>query len=242
VYRAYELPHRYLPFFSFFTLTEAVWPLFILGLVAAYRKFRTERREFIPALLILAWFLFPFLYGTLRTPPMYDGMRHFLFMLPPLFIFSGLAFEFLFEKLNRLWLNIALVAILLAPGIAGIIQLHPYEYAYYNAFIGGTAGAFRHYETEYWLTCYKQAVEQLDGMVAGPVTLYVHREAYIAAMYAAAGTTVLDERGNENQIHSGDYILINTRTNEDRKAFHDAPTILAVGRAGATFCVVRRIP
>ncbi|HEX2696555.1 MAG TPA: hypothetical protein VHM28_02530, partial [Anaerolineales bacterium] len=67
-------------------------------------------------------------------------------------------------------------------------------------------------------------------------------EAYIAATYASGGITVLDERGNEGQIKSGDYILVNTRGNEDRKAFHDAPVILTVGRMGATFCVIKQVP
>jgi hypothetical protein len=43
-------------------------------------------------------------------------------------------------------------------------------------------------------------------------------------------------------IHSGDYILVNSRTNEDRKTFHDAPVVFEVGRDGAVFCVVKQIP
>jgi hypothetical protein len=53
---------------------------------------------------------------------------------------------------------------------------------------------------------------------------------------------VLDERGNQNQIHSGAYVLINTRSNEDLKTFRDAPSVLSIGRAGAVFCVIKRIP
>jgi hypothetical protein len=53
---------------------------------------------------------------------------------------------------------------------------------------------------------------------------------------------VLDERGAKDQIQSGDYILVNTRTNEDRQTFHDAPVLLTVERAGATFCIIKRAP
>ena len=121
-------------------------------------------------------------------------------------------------------------------------RLHPYEYAYYNSFVGGTGGAFRVYETDYWLTCYKEAVEQLNGYAPRPANLYVHREAYIAANYAAEGIAVRETRGNLNAIVSGDYVLVNSRTNEDRKTFHDAPVVSEVGREGATFCVVRQVP
>jgi hypothetical protein len=121
-------------------------------------------------------------------------------------------------------------------------QLHPYEYTYYNSLVGGTGGAFRTYETDYWLTCYKEAVEQLNSLAPRPANLFVHREATIAAGYAADGITVRDERGNLSAIQAGDYLLVNTRTNEDRKTFHDAPVVLEIGRGGATFCVVKQVP
>ncbi len=242
VYRAYDLPRRYLPFFLIFTLTEFVWPFFILGCFAVFRKLKNDFNKLIQVLLIILWFVIPFAYAVISQPPMYDGMRHFLFILPPIFIISGFAFDFLFKLINLRWIKIFLIMIPLIPGVYGISQLHPYEYTYYNSFIGGTAGAFRHYETDYWLTCYKEAVNQFNLKKEQPVKLYVHREAEVAQPYAAKNVTVLDERGAENQIQPGDYILINTRTNEDRKTFRDAPTVLDVGRAGATFCVIKEIP
>ncbi len=241
-YRAYDLPLRYLPFYLVFTLTEPVWPLFFLGLAAAYLKLKNDFRKLAQALLILAWFVIPLAYDLWRRPPNFDGMRHFLFMLPPLFIFAGFAFDFLFEKINKTWVRAALILIMLAPGVYGIIQLHPYEYAYYNSFVGGTRGVFRSYETDYWLTCYKQAVEEFDQIAPRPATLYVHREAEVAAPYAANGINIIDERTSFNQIHSGDYILVNSRTNEDRSTFRDAPVILTVGRVGVPFCVIKKIP
>jgi hypothetical protein len=142
---------------------------------------------------------------------------------------------------NRV-VNIVIIAAILLPGLVGIARLHPYEYTYYNSFIGGTSGAFRHFETDYWLTCYKEAVQAFNRMETQPVKLYVHREAQVAQPYAAGNVTILDERGAKAEIKSGDFILVNTRTNEDRQTFHDAPALLAVGRAGATFCVIKGIP
>lgn len=242
IYHAFDLPRRYLPFFLLFTLTEIIWPLFFLGLIAAYRKVKNDLPKLIEVWLILAWFIIPLAYAVVSRPPIYDGMRHFLFILPPIFILTGFAFDYLFKLIKSKWINSLLVMVLLVPGIYEAAQLHPYEYTYYNSFIGGTAGAFRHYETDYWLTCYREAVEQINQIGTLPIRLYVHREADVAQPYAAQNVTVLDERGAEDQIRSGDYILVNTRTNEDRKTFHDAQTILTVGRAGATFCVVKEIP
>jgi 4-amino-4-deoxy-L-arabinose transferase-like glycosyltransferase len=242
VYRAYDLPRRYLPFFLVFALTEVVWPLFLIGLLRAVRSLRSEARPSTMAVLILAWLVVPLTYAMILRPPLYDGMRHFLFILPPVFIFAAIGLDGLLALLGRPWLGAALSIALLIPGIQGALQLHPYEYAYYNSFIGGTGGAFRHYETDYWLTCYREAVLALDRSISGPATLFVHREPDVALPYASPNWKVVEQRGAASEIRSGDYLLVNTRTNEDRQDFRDAPVILSVGRAGAAFCVVKRIP
>jgi hypothetical protein len=123
----------------------------------------------------------------------------------------------------------------------GIIRLHPYEYTYFNSLIGGTAGAFRRYETDYWLTCYKESVERLADVTTGPSRIFVHREASVAAPFAQPGMSILDARGAADEIRAGDYLLISTRTNEDLRVFRNAPTVLSVGRAGAVFCIVKAV-
>jgi hypothetical protein len=251
VYRAGELPHRYLPFLLATTLTEPVWFLFMFGLVIGYWKIHTNRlyktKYFVSLTLILAWLLILIAYVLLRRPAMYDGFRHFLFILPPVFIFIGFAFEFIFERIKTsslaiYWIRAVLLIVLIAPGAIGIIQLHPYEYAYYNSFVGGTDGAFRKYETDYWLTCYKEAVEQLNQTTSAPINLFVKREAYIAAAYANSNINVRDLRDATDQVQAGDYVLVNTRTNEDRSTFKDAPIVIEIKRGDATFCIVRQIP
>jgi hypothetical protein len=271
VYRAGELPRRYLPFMLATTLTEPVWPLFLGGLFIGYFKLlkqnrnlstnlrevtaeedwralrssldaATIRNSLISLTLILLWFAIPVAYVLLRRPSMYDGLRHFLFILPPVFIFAGIALEFLFDRLAISWLRAGLILILIAPGIAGIFQLHPYEYTYYNSFLGETSGVFRRYETDYWLTCYKEAVEKLNQTVSNPADLYVHREAYIAAYYANNNINVQELRGALDEVKPGDFILVNTRTNEDRKVFNEAPIVLQVARGDAIFCTMRQIP
>ena len=247
VYRAGELPRRYLPFLLTTTLTEPTLPLFMIGILVAYRNIfrkKEERKNLIQLSLILSWFVILVAYVLVRRPAMYDGMRHFLFILPPLFIFSGFAFQFLLDHLDPLWLRASFGILLIFPGINGIIQLHPYEYTYYNSFIGGTSTAFRNYETDFWLTCYKDAVEQLDETTTHPIKLFVKREAYIAATYANENINVQDLRGAANKVTSGDYVLVNTRTNEDEDhtSFKNAPTVIEIKRGDATFCIIRKIP
>jgi hypothetical protein len=158
-------------------------------------------------------------------------------MLPPLFIFAGFAFEKIFEISRSRWSAILPTLLLLAPGIYGFIQLHPYEYAYYNSLAGNP---FRHYETDYWLTCYKEAIEQFDAPPGA--NLFVKREPYIAEYYAGKGIVIRDYRAEFGQIQSGDFVLVNTRANEDIKTFKDAPTVLQIERNHAIFCEIKQIP
>jgi hypothetical protein len=198
-------------------------------------------KKSVSVTLVLLWFAIVAGYVLFRRPTMYDGIRHFLFILPPIFIFAGLTFEFLAARLPS-WLYASAVLLVLLPGIAGLIRLHPYEYTYYNSFIGGTGQAFRQYETDYWLTCYKGAVETLNRNVHEPIDLFVHRESYIAAYYAADNIRVHDLRGALDDVKPGNYILVNTRTNEDRRVFKDIPELLEIQRAGALFCTIKQIP
>ena len=73
-----------------------------------------------------------------------------------------------------------------------------------------TDGAFRNYETDYWLTCYKEAVEKLNEITHGQVNLFVKREAYVAAPYADVNIAVTDLRNAVTPPRSGDYVLVNT--------------------------------
>jgi hypothetical protein len=250
VYRAGELPRRYLPVMMSLTFTEPVWILFISGVVIGYWKLlkdesRARVGKLVTASLILSWFIILVLYVIIRKPAMYDGIRHFLFIVPPIFIFSGFAFEFLFDLLSGLgynWLYAGIVALIVLPGLLAIARLHPYPYTYYNSFAGVTSNAFRKYETDYWLTCYKDAVEELNSSTTGPLTLFVHREAYIARYYARENITVRDQRGAGDQVQSGDFILASSRTNEDRRIFKDIPAVIQIKRGDAQFCTIGRIP
>ena len=251
VYRASELPRRYLPVMLGITLTEPVWILFLVGVMAGFWKLWEDRSSkragnLVTAVLTLSWFFIPVLYVLIRKPAMYDGIRHFLFIVPPVFIFTGFAIEFIVEflriKIALIWLYAGLFLFLFLPGLLAIARLHPYEYTYYNSFVGGTDNAFRQYETDYWLTCYKDAVEKLNSSTAEPADLFVHRDAYLAEYYAMSNITVHEQRGAASQVKSGDYLLVNSRTNEDRRILKDIPPVIEILRGRALFCTIGRVP
>lgn len=245
VFRADEMPRRYIPFMLAATLTEPTWVLFFLGLGTGFWKFVKDRgnsRLRVSLLLTLLWLVLVLIYVMVMQPAVYDGLRHFLFILSPTFVFVGFAFEWIGRYVRNNWLHAGTVLLILSPGMIGIHQLHPYEYTYYNSFVGGTGGVFRSYETDYWLTCYKEAVEAFEETIDQPVNLFVRREPYIAEYYAGESITVKGLRDSAADVQAGDYILVNTRTNEDRSTFRDAPPVLQVSRGDAIFCVIKKVP
>lgn len=239
-YRADEIPRRYLPQLLLWTLTEPVWMLFIFGTITAFWK--SNNRQRLALGLVMLWFLIPLAYVLLRRPSLYDGYRHFLFILPPIFVFAGFAIEKIFTWLQKNGLRFAFALSVLCFGIAPAVQLHPYQYAYYNSFAGGVSGVFRRYETEYWLTCYREAVLQFNEMAPAGARLFVRREPYIAAYYASPQIVIRDFRREQNDMQSGDYYLANTRSNEDLRFLRGEPNIVEVSRMGATFCVIKQMP
>lgn len=239
-YQAGEIPRRYFPVLLAYTLTEPTYLLAALGLGFGFWK--SDRKKQLSLAILLFWFGILFTYILLRRPAMYDGYRHFLFILPPLFIFAGFAFEAIFNWLKQSCKKATLTIAILAFGLLPIAQLHPYQYAYYNNFAGGVGGVFREYETEFWLTCYREAVLGLNQIADEGTQLFVRREPYIAAYYAGANITVRDFRTEQKDMKSGDYYLVNTRSNEDLKFLRDEPAVLDVSRMGATFCLIKQVP
>ena len=95
-------------------------------------------------------------------PTHYDNFRHVLFFIPPIFLFSGLAIERLFAKIRSRWLQGMIAVLMIIPGVYSIVDLHPYQYIYYNNYVGGVEGAFRKFESDYWWTSFKDATEFIN--------------------------------------------------------------------------------
>ncbi|MFN8413159.1 MAG: hypothetical protein U0Z26_12300 [Anaerolineales bacterium] len=241
-YHGYDLPRRYFPTLLLTTLTEPTWILFALGLVIAFVRSFQQKVDRAKLGTLFLWFgiMIALLVGV--NPPNSDGYRHYLFMLPPVFLFAGFGINELLKRITPQWGKALAAFLLLLPALFNDVTLHPYQYAYYNSFIGGTKSAFRSYETDYWLTCYKEAVQDFNVKAPQDAVLFVKREPYIAAYYTRADIKVLDFRTDLKQAKSGDFVLINSRTNEDLQTMKGDPIYLEVARSGATFCVIKQIP
>ncbi len=80
---------------------------------------------------------------------------------------------FCISYLPRVWLRLALSAIVLLPGILGTVSLHPYEYIYYNSFVGGVRGANGVYELDRWCLSLREGMRSIDNIASPGASIIV---------------------------------------------------------------------
>ncbi len=239
LYKAADLPRSYFPTLLSLQLTEPMLVLLAIGIVACVWLWgRKQYRE--PAALSLAWFLAPALLIIGWGSPIYDNGRQLYFLLPPLFLLAGIGLEKLFTLVTQPAVHAGVLLAAALPGVLLGIRLHPYEYVYYNALIGGTGGAFRKFEMDYWGTSFKEMTEYINENVPLDSRVLVFGPQQIVAHYARTDITaaIPSEDGDAGY----GYALLLTRENLDQRRCKGAQTVHEIGRRGAVFAVLKSIP
>ncbi|MBI3738214.1 MAG: hypothetical protein HY258_04115, partial [Chloroflexi bacterium] len=231
-YPSTGLPYSYLPVLLGIQLTEPVWVLFAVGLAVTVIR-SSENREFIA--LTLVWFILPLIYFIVTRSPLYDNFRQIFFILPPIFLTAGVVFE----KIKRPVLQIALIALCVLPGIIDGIRLHPYEYIYYNRFIGGEAGASRRFELDYWGTSYREAADWLNVNAPANANIWAEGPAHLLGLYLRPDLKLYSSYEAERADHYN-YVVALTRYNLDLQSYPDAPIVHTIERDGSLLTVIKQ--
>jgi hypothetical protein len=251
------LPRSYLAHYLAITIPV---PLLVLGIVGVLimvrRQLRTPRS---PAALHMAlaqlWFFFPIAYFAVTRPNVYDGMRHFLFILPAFAICAGYGAEAVRRGLWRIFANSATARHCAAMGLllmllwpwGQIIALHPYQSSYFNGAVGGTAGAMGRYDVDYWASSYKEAAEWLNARQqkqSWPLEVLVggNRNALVCcAEYLDPGiiVTPLNQTGAPGEINALYQVYVGMARFGMLGNYPQSPIVHTIGREGAIFAVIR---
>ncbi|MBX3519079.1 MAG: glycosyltransferase family 39 protein [Xanthobacteraceae bacterium] len=164
-----DMPRTYLPKLCLLKIPEIVGGLAIAGIagsmVAIFRGIGTPSKRASLALLAAAA-LVPILLVVITRPVLYNGIRHFLFVVPPMAVLAGVAVAYIFEKLQdyRRWApaaGMAVFAFFVGITVVDMIRIHPYQYALFNHVAGGVRGAADRYMLDYWALGFKEASETL---------------------------------------------------------------------------------
>jgi hypothetical protein len=234
-YASTDIPRSYLPVLLGIQLTEPVWVLFIAGLTVAIAGF-VNRREYVDLLaLTLVWFVLPLTGFIVSRSPLYDNFRQIFFILPPVFLMAGVVFE----KIKRPAMQMALIVLIVLPGIIGIIRLHPYEYIYYNTFVSGELGAFRRFELDYWGTSYREAADWLNKTAPPDANVWVDGPAHLLDMYLREDLDLYSTYEAE-RAEQYDYAVSTTRYGLDLTSFPDAKIAYKIERSNALLAVIKQ--
>ncbi len=166
---ATDLPWAYLPVHILLALPEIILVLFaaapFVAIWAMRDRFAALGRTVIIGRFMVAFaIIFPVAYAVAIKAVLFDGMRHFIFVLPLIAAVAALLADRALERLGRQsWRHVAYGTLALygLAHVAIMARLHPDEYVYYNAFIGGTEGAQGLFKLDYWANSYAEAVHGL---------------------------------------------------------------------------------
>jgi hypothetical protein len=167
---AAKLPWTYLPTYILIVLPELVLLLLAAAPVLAWVAFRRmpwphERARTIACFMLGFAIVFPVGYAIAIHAILFDGMRHFIFVLPPIACVAALVADDALDRLARLrWRRFAYGALALygVYHVGVMAKLHPDEYVYYNLAVGGVHGARGDFKLDYWANSYAEAVQGLE--------------------------------------------------------------------------------
>ena len=169
-----DMPWSYLPTLFALQLPEVLLALLTAAVVATFmslsRNDVTAKRKTIMLMLTLAATL-PLVIAMVKRPALYNGIRHFIFVIPPMAVLAGVAFargmDWLGET-RRAWQPAALAVFafgLLLP-LSEMIRLHPYQYTHFNHIAGTVRTADNLFMLDYWGLALKQASDGLREQLA----------------------------------------------------------------------------
>jgi hypothetical protein len=257
--KASRLPRDYLPDYLLVNLPELVLAGLGLALIAVLPWFAvrlrsgppllagssaTDRRHICLALVLLAA-VFPVLFFVLTQPTAYNGIRHFLFVVPPMAVMAALGLDRLWRwlagldlRLGKLYAGVLTALLVIQIWVMG--QLHPDEYVYYNLLTGGVKGAEGAYELDYWGNSLLEATKDLADYIAleyGDKPISRVYKVAVCGHRLSAAYFFPDYMEFTKRLDEADFIVAFTQGNCQRR--FEGRQIISVERFGVALSVVK---
>ena len=230
-----ELPWNYFPEFLSLQLTEPA--LILAGVGFPVLVWKSLKRESDPLVvgLLAGWIGAPTYWLIFRGAGIYGGIRHLLFVLPPILILAGAGIDLILDLVSRPWLRRVILSLILIPGLWGIISLQPYEYTYFNIFAGGVDGAYGRYSQDYWCTSIKEGTETVNRMAGPAQALMIFGQVQNAIPYARSDLQI---ESQYSPLWKADFVVLCKDVRSARWDPGDFRLVSEVRRGGAVYAEV----
>jgi Dolichyl-phosphate-mannose-protein mannosyltransferase len=244
---ASDLPWAYLPTYIALAVPELVLVLLICAPVVAViglwrSRFCIRREDALMSFLVGWGIVFPIAYAIAIKSTLYDGMRHLIFVLPLIAIAAALVADQALIRLERfpyrpmIYTALALYSLV---HLSIMAMLHPNEYVYYNAFVGGVEGAQRKFNLDYWANSYAEAVQGLEDHLRAQYGLDFEEREFTVAVCGPPYSAQYYFPGNFRFIEEddqADFFIAFTKDDCDRSL--PGRPVYQVERMGALLSVV----
>ncbi|HEY3992748.1 MAG TPA: hypothetical protein VGM01_07675 [Ktedonobacteraceae bacterium] len=164
---AVDLPRSYALVWLVIGSPPALILLTVLGLLFLC-VWCVRKRAIDPQMTIVTLaFVLPLASIVLLHSELYNALRQFIFLVPPMILLAVYAltrmFVFFWQRKQKVLLGV--LVLLTVANFTWItkdmLELHPYEYVYFSPLVGGVQGAYGQYEMDYWNSCERPASEWL---------------------------------------------------------------------------------
>jgi len=151
------VPWYYLPTWIGITMPAVV----LIGLIFALFRLVSVPAMRLRLAALWAVALIPAVAAMVRHVSLYDGIRHMLFIIPPMAVLAAAGWDFVLRSTPRRVAPVAALAfaLMIAEPLVFQIRNHPHQTAYFTPVIGGPRGAFGRYDMDYWGNCVLEATE-----------------------------------------------------------------------------------
>jgi hypothetical protein len=228
-----HIPRLYLPILLAVQLTETTLLLLLVGIIPLFRRPRWD----LIALLTI-WFVLPAVAVIFNKVSLYNNLRQVYFIFPPLFLLAALGLDWIFSFIRRPLIQYAILFLAVLPGLYANLTLYPYQYVYYNQFIGELRGAYRVFDLDYWNLASRDAQSFINRDAPANANILAVDSKKSAQTFARSDLTFNALGAGKKDWSNYDYIIVGTAQNVD-KMFVKLPTVFVVERDGVPLVYVK---
>ncbi|ACK68494.1 hypothetical protein PCC7424_0020 [Gloeothece citriformis PCC 7424] len=241
-----SLPWYYLPRLLNITIPLIFQITFLIGIIGIIIKYRnwSETKRACAILVLLQLFFIPTV-AIIKQSTIYDGIRHFLFIIPPIAVISTLGFIWLYQNLKNKFLKIfasTLLIIQFSLIFLDMVALHPYQYTYFNRIYGGLAAAYEQQETDYWGLSLKEGMEWLNKNAEPNSTIVVAGPTFAAEIYADPyqNFQMINRDQFDRSKAPNSYYYMAIPRYDYQQAFPECPVIYSVTRQNTPLTIIKQ--